>query len=164
MLPVFARPYTIPISIGATTAQIDIFEILAGAGKAFVILGWEFSQTSEVGDAQEEVLSFVLKRAVGTVTSGSGGGTATPALTGPNGVASGATVETGNTTKLVVGTGTLTTLKNFGWYIRNPFVYAPTPENWLTFDGATRAVLELTKTPADQIDAIIGYVDIAELI
>jgi hypothetical protein len=70
-----ARSYTTAINITAAfTAQIDIFELLAASGKPLVLLGFELGQISEVGDAQEEGLTLVLKRVTGAPTSGSGGG------------------------------------------------------------------------------------------
>jgi hypothetical protein len=42
--------------------------------------------------------------------------------------ASGATVEANNTTRMVVGSGTLVTLEQFGWNVRVPMMHWWTPE------------------------------------
>lgn len=163
MISIPARPYSVSVNIStAFTAQIDVFELLAGTGKPLVLLGFEFGQTSEIGDAQEEMLSLVLKRVTGAPTSGSGGGTSTPAPTSPNDTAAGATVETGNTTKLSGGTST--DVARFSWNVRTPLIYLPLPEDRIVLDAATRLVLELVTTPADSISALVGRISIAELV
>jgi len=159
------RSYSCPVNINsAFTAQIDIFEITAGTGKPLVLLGWDLMQTSEVGDAQEEVLTLLLKRAVGSVTSGSGGQTPSFTPDQPNDVATGATIETGNTTKLVVGSGTITNVKYFGWQIRQSHLYMPIPEARIVVAAGDKLVLELVTTPADSIAGIVGSIDIGELV
>jgi hypothetical protein len=158
-----ARSYTASINIStAFTAQIDIFEMLAATGKPGVLIGWEFGQTSEVGDAQEEMLTLVLKRVTGAPTSGSGGGTSTFQSTRPNDAAAGLTMETGNTTKLTGGTSAEMGRK--AWNIRMPSLYVPPPEARIVFDAATRLVLELATTPADSIAGIQGEVWVGEII
>lgn len=163
MITIPARAYSAPINISAAfTAQIDIFEILAASGKPCVLLGFEFGQTSEVGDAQEEWLTLVLKRVTGAPTSGSGGGTSTFVPMTPNDTAAGVTMETGNTSKLTGGTST--ELKRIPWNVRQSALYVPVPEARFVFDAGTRLVLELVTTPGDSISSVQGYVDVAELI
>ena len=158
-----ARSYTAPISIGtAFTAQIDVFEILAATGKPAILLGWQFGQTSEVGDTQEEQLTLVLKYVTGAPTSGSGGGTSTFRSVRPNDTAAGLTMETGNTTKLTGGTSV--EMGRFQWNVRTECLYVPVPEERVIFDAATRLVLELVTTPADSISGIMGRVSVGEII
>lgn len=157
------RVYTAELNLStAITTQVDIFELLAASGKPLQILGWELAQSSEVGDAQEEQLVLLLKRVTGAPTSGSGGSTTTPYPVVPNDTAVGATVETGNTTKLTGGTAT--NLKRFSWNVRTPHLYIPVPEARVTIDASTRAVLELATTPADSITSIVGWLEIEELV
>jgi hypothetical protein len=157
------RVYTAEINIStAFTAQIDVFEVLAASGKPFRVLGFELGQVSEIADAQEEGLNLVLKRITASPTSGSGGGTSTFLPVTPNDTAAGATIETGNTTKLSGGTSV--NLKRFAWNIRGPLPYTPIPESLITIDAATRLVLELTTTPADSISGIFGWIEIEELV
>ena len=158
-----ARTYVAPISITAAfTAQIDIFELLSASGKPAVLLAWEFGQTSEVGDAQEEMLNLVLKYVTGAPTSGSGGGTSTFRPTTPNQTGAGVTLETGNTTKLTGGTSV--DMGRFCWNVRMPCLYVPVPEERIVIDAATRLVLELTTTPADSIAGIAGRISVGELV
>ncbi len=158
------RMYTAPVSIGSVSASIDIFELLAATGKPFALHGFELGQTTEVGDAQEEQLELLLKRAVGSVTSGSGGGTTAFTPLVPNDTAAGITAETGNTTKLAVGTGTITNVARFAWNVRTPALYIPTPEQRIIVAAADRLVLELVSTPADAIGAIVGSITVEELV
>lgn len=158
-----ARSYVAPINISAAfTAQIDVFELLSASGKPGILLGFELGQTSEVADAQEEMLTLVLKRVTGAPTSGSGGGTSTFQSTRPNDTAAGLTLETGNTTKLAGGTSV--ELARFGWNVRMPMLYVPVPEERIVFDAATRLVLELVTTPADSISGIVGRISVGEII
>ncbi|MFI6496891.1 hypothetical protein [Nonomuraea typhae] len=159
------RPYTAPINIStAFTAQVDIFEILAAAGKPFELGGFELGQTSEIGDAQEEQLTLVLKLATGSVTSGSGGGTSTFRPINPNDTSPGATIETGNTTKLATGSGTVVELARIPWNVRGSALYVPVPEYRHVVPADGRLVLELATTPTDSISAAVGWVAISELV
>lgn len=158
-----SRSYVAPINIStAFTAQIDVLEILAGTGKPGILLGFELGQPSEVGDAQEEQLTLVLKRVTGAPTSGSGGGTSTFQSTRPNDTSAGLTIETGNTTKLTGGTSV--DLLRWDWNVRQSLPYIPVPESRIVFDAATRLVLELVTTPADSISGIQGWVSVGEII
>lgn len=163
MVPEFARrEYIAEINItAAVTAQIDIFELLAAAGKPFALLGFELFQTSEVGDAQEEQLELVLKYITGTPTSGTGGGTSTFRPKNPNDTAAGATIETGNTTKLTGGTSV--NLGRFSWNVRQSLPWVPMSQPPVCA-ADEQMVLELVTTPADSITKIVGYVEIAELV
>lgn len=158
-----ARAYTAAVNIStAFTTAIDVLEILAASAKPCVLLGFELGQTTEVGDAQEEVLTLVLKRVTGSPTSGSGGGTSTFQPTQPNAAAAGVTLETGNTTALSGGTSV--ELARFPWNVRTPLLYVPVPEEQIVFDAGTRLVLSLAAAPGDSIGGIVGRVQVGELI
>jgi hypothetical protein len=154
--------YYAPINVGAHTAQIDYFELLAATGKPVLVHGFELGQSTEVGDAQEEQLVLVLKRVTGAPTSGSGGGTSTFIATTPNDTAAGATLETGNTTKLTGGTST--ELGRLSWNVRGERLFLPPPEGRITIDAGTRLVLEEVTTPADSITGPVGWILIEELV
>jgi hypothetical protein len=158
-----SRVYTAPIIITtAFTAQIDIFELLAASGKPLRLLGWQVGQLSEIADAQEEMLRLDLKRITGAPTSGSGGGTSTFVPITPNDAAAGATLETGNTTKLTGGTSVQHEVHV--WNVRQAYPVWYTPETAPILDAATRFVLELVTTPADSISTLLGWVKIEELV
>jgi hypothetical protein len=119
------RMWKAPITTAtAVTTAVDIFEALASTNKPLIVLGFELYNTTDFGDAQEEVLELAMVRGVSTVTSGSGGSTSTviatdegtQSLTAP-------TVETLNTTRMAVGTGTLRTEQKMGWNVRIPLTY-----------------------------------------
>lgn len=156
------RIYQVPIAFVAQTAQIDVFELTAAAEKPCVIHEIFLAQSTELGDAAEEQLTLTLKRANGTVTSGSGGTAPTPVPTNPDDAAAGLTAEVNNTTKLAVGTGTVTTERLYSWNVRVPLHLIFTPETRPRIKGGEKKVLELTTTPADSI-TMGGYVIVEEL-
>lgn len=156
------RMYQVPIAFVSQTAQIDFFELTAAAEKPCEIHEIYLANSTDVGDAQEEMLTLKLKRASGTVTSGSGGTAPTPVPQCPDDAASGLTAEVNNTTKLVVGTGTITDERLFAWNVRMPFEKIFTPETRPFIKGGEKKVLELTTTPADAI-TLGGYVLVEEL-
>ncbi len=145
------RIYTAQFNGVAVTAQQDFFEILAATGKPIYIHEVFLEQSTEVGDTQEEGLSILMKRGAGTVTSGTGGTTPTPAPRDVDDTAAGATVEANNTTKMVVGTGTITTLEAHAWNVRVPFQRIWTPETRPRIKPGDRWTIELGTTPADSI-------------
>jgi hypothetical protein len=156
------RTYTAPISIAAHTAQVDVFELLTAAGKPVELLCVEFGQSTELGDAQDEVIPLVLKRVTGAPTSGSGGSAPTFVPVNPNDTAAGVTLEIGNTTKLTGGTST--ELARFSWNVRAGFLYLPIEEVRIVVDAATRLVLEEVGTPTDSITGPIGRIVVRELV
>ena len=159
----YGRRYRAPLNIGSTSAQIDVFELLAGSSMPLALIGFALGQTSEVGDAQEEQLQLVLKYVTGSPTTGSGGGTSTPRQVLPgDAAASGVTLKTGNTTKLTGGTSV--DLERFAWNVRQDFQVIWIPEMWQVCAGGNRLVLELVTTPADAIGGIVGSVHFAELV
>lgn len=78
------RVYTVEFSAqDQTTADgnMDMFEFRpsSSAGLAIRIVGLSIANTSEVGDAQEEMIHWsILRMTGGTFTSGTGGTTPTP--------------------------------------------------------------------------------------
>src|SRR3954447_3189479 len=107
MIPL--RAYTVSFAPSAQTVAIDFFELITGAGGTIALLGLVISQTTELGDAQEEKLGLKFTRATGSYTSGSGGntGVARPPVRASDAAAT-FTAETLNTTQIAVGSGTLT--------------------------------------------------------
>ena len=147
------RMYTVGFKAVAATAQQDLIEILSATDAVTIIHDWTLSQNTEIGDAQEEQLSIVENRGVGTVTSGSGGTSATPQPVQDGDTAFGGTVEVNNTTKMAVGTGTLEELPPYGWNVRTPFFKIYTPETRPVISPGNRWTLELETTPTDSITA-----------
>lgn len=131
----------------AVTAQQDLFEIVAASDSITIIHQVILSQSTEVGDAQEEGLAVLMKR--GQTTSGSGGTAPTPNPLETGSAAYGGTVEVNNTTK--ASAGTILTTHAEAWNVRGPFMYLPTPEMRPVLGPGTRMTVELATTPADSI-------------
>ena len=150
--------FTVQFNGVAATAQQDLFEIVGHASRPYVILGYSLSQTSEVGDAQEEQLLILLKS--GQSTSGSGGSAPTPVAVDSSGGAAGFTAEANNTTK--ASTGTIVTHEARSWNVRGPFDVLYTQEQQLIMPAGRRCTLELASTPADSI-TINGTIWVQEI-
>lgn len=146
-----SRTFTQIMEPAAVSAAIDIFEILAPASSTIMILGAKLYQTSDLGDAAEEILDLEWVRGDGTVTSGSGGSTGTPQPLDNGDGAAGATVEYNNTTRMAVGTGVLDILDKHGWNIRAPEIDIPIPEMRNLIAPNDRITLSLNTAPADEI-------------
>lgn len=151
--------YTVQFNGVAATVQQDLFELVAHASKQCVLLGISISQTTEVGDAQEEELSILVKS--GQTTSGSGGTSATPvALDTSSTQAAGFTAEVNNTTKASVGT--ISTHYSYNWNVRMPFDIILPDTMQLIFGAGKRVTIELASTPADSI-TLSGFVVVQEI-
>lgn len=157
------RMYLYPFSIAAHTAQVDYLELLTVTEKPVLIHAFELSQLTEVGDAQEEMITVIGKRITGAPTSGSGGSTAAAgAVLTPNDTAGSATIEAGNTTKLTGGTSV--ELFRFNWNLRSPYLWMPPPEGRIVIAGVTRFVLEEATTVADSVTGPAGWILYEELV
>ena len=152
------RIYTAQFSGQAETAQCDLIEIVAGAGKPIAIHEVGFSQGTEIADAQEEMLLIQFKS--GQTTTGSGGNTMSSIPLNINSSASGATLKDTNTTK--ASTGTIVTKYSWYWNVRIPFQMIWTPETRPLITQSTRATFELATTPTDSI-TYGGYIVYEEL-
>lgn len=122
------RMYTASFAPTAQTAAVDAFELLAPSDSILRIHRIRLWQTTDLGDAAEEVLNVTMTRGTGSVTSGSGGATPDIHPLDDGDSAFGGTIECRNTTQLAVGTGTLEVLDRAGWNIRIPFELVYTPE------------------------------------
>jgi hypothetical protein len=131
----------------AITAVQDLFEIAAGADKPIQIHGLRLSQTTDLGDAQEEVLRIRIRS--GQTVTGSGGTTATGVPVDVDNVATGATVKANNTTQ--AGTGTIVVNDVLGWNIRVPLDHWWPPEARPFIKGSRRSTIELVAAPVDSV-------------
>lgn len=142
------KMYYVPFAAVAVTAQQDLWEVVAASTRLAVVHGWELSQSTEVGDTQEEGLSILVKK--GATTSGTGGTAPTPVPTETNQGASGFTAEVNNTTKATAGT--IVTVYATNWNVRNtPCPWQFTPEGRIYVAPSERLTIELATTPADSI-------------
>ena len=156
------RIYTATFKAVAVTAQQDFFEVLAPSDAVVVIHSWFLSQTTETGDAAEEMLQLTTNRGIGSVTSGSGGSTATAQPREDGDAAFGGTVEINNTTKMATGSGSLEELEAHAWNIRVPYQVIYTPETRPVISPSNRWTIELETTPADSI-TISGMILLEEI-
>lgn len=145
------RMYVAQVSAVAVTAAQDLFEIAAPSDAVVVVHGWEVFQTSDVGDAAEELLRLETTRGVGAVTSGSGGTTPTAQPVQDGDTAYGGTVEANNTTRMAAGSGSLETLAQHGWNVRAPLERIYTPETRPVISPGGRWTLALPAAPADSL-------------
>ena len=96
------RMYSVEFSKIAVTADQDFFELTPADDKPIAIHAIYLSQSSDLADAAEEILNIKVIRGLGT--SGSAGGTSTPAVLNPIDTAAGFTCEINNTTIATSGT------------------------------------------------------------
>lgn len=143
------RMYAITFEGVAVTAAQDLFEISPADDKPVLIHAIYLSQSSDIGDAAEELLRVAIIR--GHTSSGSGGSAFTPLpLQSTAGAAAGAAAEINNTT--IAASGTTHMLHAEVFNIRAGWQYIPTPE---TRPGASQAnttiVVRLMAAPADSV-------------
>lgn len=119
------RVYKAPFDTAAAfTASFDFVELTPADDKPIVLVRLNCYQTTDLGDAAEEVLRWSVVR--GNTTSGSGGTASTAVLAvKPTQSAAGCTYEALNSTKASAGTAVEGT--QGGWNIRIPldFVFLP---------------------------------------
>jgi hypothetical protein len=153
------RIYYVDIAPTAITVAADLVELTPADDKPIVVHGFETFQTTDLGDAQEEIIGLLWVR--GHTTSGSGGLTPTPRPANPSDAAAGFTVETVNTTQ--ASAGTAVNLPRHGWNVRVACEKVYTPETRPQASQAnTTLVLRMAAAPADSL-TISGYVIVEEL-
>lgn len=145
----------------AVTAAQDFFEIAPASNKPIQIHGYGLHQTTDLGDAAEEILRISLVR--GHTTSGSGGSTMTPALLNSSAdtAAGDTTIEINNTT---IASTAGTTLYVHGMNIRAGLEVWFPPEARPGVSAAdTTVVLRLLAAPADSL-TMGGWIVFEEMI
>jgi hypothetical protein len=141
------RIYTVVFSAVAVSAAQDLFELTPADDKPLEIVGIELGQSSDAGDAMDELLQISIIR--GHTTSGSGGSAPTPVPMSPADTAAGFTAEVNNTT--VASSGTTTTLQTTCWNVRAGYIqWFPEGGRPTAGQGNTTIVVRQT-IPADAI-------------
>lgn len=141
--------HTVSVQQVAISAIQDLWEGLLAADHIIIPLELGFSQNSDAGDAEAELLHCSLRRVTGAPTSGSGGTTPTPQVHESHFPASGVTWEANNTTQLTGGTNVV--LRPFDINIQLPEVIIPLAESRYIFSPSQRILVELETAPADAI-------------
>lgn len=131
--------YRVPFAYTGN-ANVDLAEVTAASTKPICILGFDIGQTSDVGDAAEEILLLQIKS--GQSTSGSGGSSTTPVNTDQTGGAASMTSEQANTTKATGGTP-VTHGSGFHWNVRMPLQIRFTQEEQILLGAGVRMTLEI---------------------
>lgn len=142
--------YSAVMDAQAFTTATDLFECTPAADRAMVIIAMKLCQTTDLGDAQEEVLRIGIYE---DVTAGSTGTaiTETP-YSNESGVAA-------NTAAVVVNRGTASTggtlIDIIGWNIRVPLFWEPPPMAPVKFSNIAAegpvSSFRLLSAPTDSI-------------
>lgn len=138
--------YSAPMDALAVTLATDLFHITTVADKALLIHMLELGQTTDLGDAAEEVLRIGVYRAP---TAGSGGTAATEvAYDNDDNPAVNGVVLMNNTTASTGGT----LLQVIPWNIRIPTQWIWTPEMRIRIDSTVDPLaFRLLTAPTDSV-------------
>lgn len=144
------RVYSINFDGVAVTAAVDFFEIAPADDKPVAIIGIMLSQSSDLGDAAEEILRVNVVR--GNTTTGTGGtqGVTPAPVNSFNDAAAGAACDTCNTTG--ASSGTAVTLFSHAFNIRSGMEHYFPPEcRPTTSQAAGFLCVRLAAAPADSL-------------
>jgi hypothetical protein len=145
-------------TITAAGGDSDLISIQPADDKPIKLRGFRLSQTSEVGDAQEEGARITVKRLPATLSIGSGGAAVTPTPMDSANVACGATVRC-NDTSVATSTGNVVVLEEIGWNVRNSpcdFWY-PDADYAPKVKQGEGLIVRLETTLADDITACLTF-------
>jgi hypothetical protein len=123
-----AREYAVPFDNVAITTTADMFTLDPAVDKPIRIVSIEIAQTNRVGDANEDLIRWSIRRFTGaTITAGSGGSAPTPVALMPGDAAAGFSARVTDTTiSTTTGTNTLVYASTFN--TRVGLIWVPTPE------------------------------------
>lgn len=141
------RIYNIAVSGVAATVAQDLFEVVSASTGVTILRALEIAQSTEAGDAADEMLQVQI--ITGYTTSGSGGSSATPVPRSLGMSAYGGTAEINNTTVATTGTAAIHRASAFN--VRGGYVWLPAEEDMIVVRPSERAVVRLAGTPADSI-------------
>lgn len=147
-MPYAGRVYTVEANTGSQAGAIDFVEMLPADDHPVLLLALIISQTTEFGDAQDEMVEFLIKRG-GTLTSGSGGAAPTPRPVDFGDGGAGLTAEVGNTTKGSFASGVNVHRGSFN--IRAGLELFWTPETAPKFGQANQMLIEQVAAPIDAV-------------
>ncbi len=153
------RCYTVNFTPTSVTVAVDLVALVAADDIPIAIRAIRVWQTSDVSDAQDEVITLNVVR--GNTTPGSGGaGAGTQILKKPKDAAASFTSRVGDTTAASAGTAVIP--YSTGWNVRAPFEMTFTEDQMVGTDQGTGfLVLRLGAAPADAI-TIGASVDVWE--
>ncbi len=141
-----SRMFSVVFEAVAVTAAQDLIAIAAGSTKSVKLHSVFIGQSSDAGDAQDELLR--IRVVTGHATVGSGGGAFTP-LPLDNTSTSSFTARINDTTAASAGTAASKHVDCFN--VRAGWVYRPTPEERIEIPGGARMEINLPAAPADSL-------------
>lgn len=142
------RCYTVNLAPAAATAAIDLAALVSADDIPIKVRAIRVWQTSDVGDAQDEVLTLNIVR--GNTTPGAGGAAGTQAPKSPKDSAASFTSRVGDST--AASAGSPVTVYSTGWNVRAPLEVTFTEDEMPGTDQGTGfLVLRLGAAPADSL-------------
>ncbi len=150
------RMYSVEFSKVTVIADQDLFELTPADDRPIAIHAIYLSQSTLLADAAEEILNIKVIRGLGT--SGSGGGTSTPAVLSPLDTAAGFTCEVNNDT--IATSGTPIDLHSDSWNVRTglQLIFAP-DERPVATQANTLLCVRLMENPTSQVMSGTCYVE-----
>jgi len=153
------RVYTVSFTSVSVSVAADLFELVPATNIPIRVLGIRIGQQNRLSDANEDNIPITL--VVGHTTTGSGGSTATPALTDAHDAAASFTAKVANTT--AASAGTPITIYTGQWNTRSEFLEVFTEKQQKRCDaGQSRIVLRMGKAPTAPT-TITGSMDVEEI-
>jgi hypothetical protein len=145
------RIYSVPFAGTATTTTTDLFNLDPAVDKPIRLLAIDVGQTTRVGDANEDMVGWSVRRFTGaTITNGTGGTAPTPVAVNVGDGAAGFTARVMDTT-IATTTGTNTLLHSSAFNTRVGLLWVPPPECLaLAADNAgnARLIVRLEEAPS----------------
>ncbi len=142
------RLYTSVFQAVAVTAAQDLLSLLAPAATILKVHYFSCGQSTDAGDAQDEMLRIRIQRGMTTVGSG-GSAPAMNPIDAQNTMAALATARANDTT--AASSGTITQIWEECFNVRSGYIFMPTPEMRPTVAISTRLAFNLVAAPADSI-------------
>ncbi|MHC4635110.1 MAG: hypothetical protein ACYSYU_07895 [Planctomycetota bacterium] len=149
--------YSANVSAAITAAE-DLFEIQPADDRPVFIHALYIDQSTETGDAEEEMLEWAIVR--GNTSSGTGGTAAEfPLVVGDT---ASMVIEAGNVTTPASG-GTEEVMHRGAFNVRAGLIYIPTPETRIMSTQAQGyLVVRILSTPGDSV-TIKGTIYVEEI-
>lgn len=153
-----SRVYSIQGGPTANTVKIDFFSASPADDKPCSLHAVYIGQTTEFGDAQEEILEVFITRGGTGITAGSGGAAPTPQPLGSSAdTASGFTARTLDTTIATFTSGVVVHRDAFN--VRSGWQYLPAPEDRIIFSQVNGGIsCSLNAAPVDSITWVVTAV------
>lgn len=131
----------------AVTAAQDLLSLLTTAACPIKVHYFSCGQSTDVGDAAEEILRIRIQRGMTTVGSGGTTPAEVPLLRGGRTALADARA---NDTTAATG-GTIEQVWEEVWNVRSPYIWMPTPAMQVDCGVSMRIAFNLVAAPADSL-------------